>query len=223
MTAVLAGGLAVGAAPARAHPPLVATDDAAVLARGDCELEAGHEALRASGLRGRVQTLGVGCGVGAGTQAGLAWSRARGAIDAGDSLDLAGKTALAQAGQTALALGWGLGWQRPQAGALRQESAALTLLATRPLGRALTLQLNAGAAHARGERVRATWAAAAEVATGAGFDLTVETYGAHGSAPGQALGLRWPLSERLQAHAALARQGGAEAQRVLAVGVVLGF
>lgn len=220
--AVLAGALVL-AAPASAHPPLVATDDAAVLARGDCELEAGHEWLRESGLRGRAQTLGLGCGVGAATQAGLAWTRARGALEASDGLDLAGKTALGQSGATALALGWGLGWQRPAAGSLRQQSAALALLATRPLGSALTLHLNAGAAQERGDRTRATWALAAEAATGFGVDLTVETFGERGRRPGQALGLRWPLGERLQAHAALARQSGADAAWALSAGFVLGF
>ncbi len=219
----LAGMLCALAPLASAHPPLVATDDAAVLARGDCELEGGFERLRESGLRGRAQSLGVACGVGAATQAGLAWSRRRGAAGDSDALDLAGKTALAQAGQTALALGWGLGGERTAAGSLRQHSATLALLATRPLGTALTLHVNPGVAHARGDGLRATWALAANLATGLGVDLTVETFGAQGSAPGQALGLRWPLGERLQVHAALARQSGAGDAPALSAGFVLGF
>jgi len=216
-------GLLALSSPAWAHPPLVATDDAAVLARGECELDGGFGRVRESGLRGRAQGLGVGCGVGAATQAALAWSRQRGSVHAGDALDLVGKTGLAQHGELALSLGWGLGWQRAGSGALRQQTASLALLASRPLAGPLTLHANVGVAHARGDGARATWALATELATGLGVDLTAEVFGQDGRRPGQALGLRWPLNERLRVHAALARSSGTGDAPALSAGFVLGF
>lgn len=155
--ATIACGLLLNALAALAARPLQ-TDDAGVIERGGCEVEAVALRHAADGERATENSLQLGCGVGWQSQLALGWAttRSEGARESG--LSVSGKTGLWRAGDdpdgeaAALALSWEFLEARMPTGSWRHVGTGLNLLASVPLPDDVTLHANLG--HARNELTR---------------------------------------------------------------------
>jgi hypothetical protein len=230
----LAAALCAGALqclPALAARPLQ-TDDAGVIERGDCEVEAAWTRQRlAPGLRSNEASLQLGCGVGWGSQIdiGLASTRSAGTRETG--LAVGGKTGLWRgAGEdgAALALGWEIVGSRASQGSLQHAATGLTLIGSLPLADTLTLHANLG--HARDEtdhRRSTTWGLALEHAglgLAARWVPVAEVYGDDRERPWWNLGLRYSVvAEKLVIDMAYGRQFGSARPSTLTVGFTATF
>jgi hypothetical protein len=214
--------LLVGAAQA-ARP--LATDDASVLERGECELEAvvGRERAEGASVQGRA--LQIGCGIGrhaqlslAGERAGADGQRERGAV-------LAAKTAWATGDHSGWGLSAGIAWARPSGEGTRHAASAVSLLHTRGLGDSVILHANLG--HSRDEqqgRGSTAWGVALEHAGWAGMAPMAELIGDDREAPAWNLGLRWSvLPESLTLDLAYGRRIVGGRPSSLSVGATLAF
>ena len=214
------------AASAQAGRPL-ATEDADVLEPGQCEWESFAARTRADGEAGvRGWTTQFGCGLGARTQAALAYSRARSDGATAEGLLLGGKTQLLarQDDATGWTLAWGLAAAKPPGGSFEHDTTYLNLVATRALGEGLTGHANLGWLRSQSAHASSTtWNLAAEQAVGAGVDLMGELYGDDRSETWLGLGARWTPSEHLSLNASWARQGGAASARLWTLGVKFSF
>ncbi len=168
-------------APALAGRPF-ATEDAGVLAAGECELEA--FVLRASGRDAPIARGGAlqpNCGIGWQTQLGIAAGRTEAAGEAITSLALAGKTALRELTetQTGFALAYGVVGARLPGHGFKHDSTALAGVVSAPLDKALVLHANLGWLRTQADRLNTTaWALALE-RTGLfeRLDVGAEVYG----------------------------------------------
>lgn len=197
--------VALGAAmlgPALAGHPLQ-TEDAGVLERGDCELEAVAERVSSSSPTQHEQAVVVGCGVGARSQLALEAGRAREDGFTGRALALGGKTRLWRGGEDetapTLTLAWALGWDRADGGGWQQGTRAAALVVSAPLSERWIGHANLGHErdHAAGQGLTA-WALALEHV---GLDLAglrwapmAELTGDDRGAPAWGLALRLTLS-----------------------------
>lgn len=216
---------AAAATTAHAGRPLV-TDDAGVLDRGTCEVEGVAERAWAGGDRATARTLEVGCGIGWRTQLGLAGGRAKAGGVRTDLATLSGKTALAGAEATGLtSLGYGVDATRARGGSWQHAASSLTLIHSRPLGRAASLHLNLG--HARDEpsdRRATTWGAGIEHAGYGTLAPMAELYGDDREAPHWNVGLRWTLAaDRVWLDASYGRQIGPGRARLATLGFKVEF
>lgn len=181
-------------AAAQAGAPM-ATEDADLLGRGECESETVAGRVHGEGSGARGQSTWLGCGGRLGGQAGLAWQRSR--ADAGgvsDGLVLAGKLALrARSRQdSGLSLAWELAGLREPGRSQRLDSGKLLLVATRDLGGQGLLHLNLGAVRSRSSgRTLGLWALAAEWTPGGKVDALAELTGQQQGRPQLGLGLRF--------------------------------
>ncbi len=187
------------AAPVHAGLPLH-TDDAGVLAAGNCELEATAMRLSATDARTTDTSLQLGCGVGWHSAITLARASDHGA-DA-PVWTLGGKSSLWQGDgppehAAALSLAWTLQQARLPGSGWRHAGTGLNLIASVPLAGSLTLHANLG--HARDEPARqgtTTWGLAIEQ-TGPGgaprWAPMAEVYGDDRQRPWWNLGLRVAL------------------------------
>lgn len=180
---------------ARAGAPM-ATEDADVLARGECEWESTAQRDTVAGLSGHTLATKAGCGVFEGTQAALGVSRARFEGARATGLGLSGKTALIARpeGGFGLTLAWGFGWAKAEGEGLRYAATSAALVATQGVG-ALTLHANFGLTKPRGEDTLRNWALGAEYALSEHTDLLAETYGVEHGKPLWGLGLRVKTSK----------------------------
>lgn len=229
-----ASALALALGSAHAGRPLQ-TDDAGVLDRGACEVEAAAERVRLEGERARGTSLALGCGAGSGVQLGLGVSRvsAGGARETG--AEFGGKWALWRGSGAedapALALGWGVAGARDAAGTWRHVATDLVLLASVPLQSGWTLHANLG--HARDEtqpgQRSTTWGLALEHAGwalpgGVGVAPMAEVFGDDRERPWWNVGLRLTLlPDRLWADVAVARQQQSGGARAVGLGLKLAF
>lgn len=232
----LAAGLCAAAlqgAPAQAARPLQ-TDDAGVLAQGDCEVEAAWARQRqAPGEGGRETSVQLGCGVGWQSQVDFGLARLRGASHESGAA-LGGKTGLWQAQATgedgggALALGWGLSAAKAQGGAWRHAGSSLTLIGSLPVTGPLTLHANLGHERDEIENQRATtWGLALEHA-GLGADArwvpVAEVYGDDRSRARWNLGLRHNVEvEKFVLDLAFGRPFGRHRPSLLTLGLTASF
>jgi hypothetical protein len=210
--------------PAQAARPLN-TDDAGVLDRGACELEAARTREKAEGMRAAGTEVQLGCGIGAGTQValGLARSRADGQRERG--LALSAKTSLVATDAAAWALAGALDWATAPGEGRRHVASALSLVHTRALGTVATLHLNLG--HTRDEqagRAATAWGVALEHAGLGPVAPVAEVFGDDRQAPSWNLGLRWTvLPDRLVLDAAVGRQIISGRPRAMSLGATLSF
>jgi hypothetical protein len=177
----------------------MATEDADVLARGECEWESAVERLRVRGAP-TVKAWGtkVGCGWFEGHQAALGYSRASAEGMHEDSLSLGGKSALRERpeGGWGLTLAWELSTLKGSGGSHRFDGSMLALVATQSFAGKGLLHLNLGTARSRlAKESTQFWALGAEWALNDALDLLAETYGARHEKPQFGLGLRWNPSE----------------------------
>lgn len=188
---ILAATVALTSSACWAGRPL-ATEDAGVLGKGQCEFEsfAGRQVHSKMSL-GSAQ---VGCGIGLGTQFALGASREV-SPDAGmNYVRLNGKTALRDLteDQAGFALAYTLSSNREKSDYLQYVSAEVKGAMTLPHGNWL-LHVNAGLLHIHsGHDERVVWAVAAErLAAIASVDLMGEIYGDNQSSPWVQIAGRW--------------------------------
>ena len=224
LLAALAAFVLCGAAQA-ARP--LATEDADVLERGQCEVEGVIAQSRPSGEPStRGWTAQGACGVGANTQIALAYNRSR--TDDADfsALLFGGKTAiLAREGDgLGVSLAWGLVSAKAESGSMEHELSYLNAVATRELARGWTGHANLG--WLRSESARAsstTWNLALEHTLGNGVDLMGEVYGDDRAKPWIGVGARWAVSDKLSLNASWATQRETPRVNAWSIGFKLAF
>lgn len=214
----------LAATASQAARPLV-TDDAGVLAHGDCELEAVASRDRADGLRVQGYSLQIGCGAGAHTQVALAVGRAKDADLRVRGTALSAKFALMPGDEAGWALSGSLQWTAVSDQRSRHSASALNLVHTRNLGESFLLHANLG--HARDERAdtaTTTWGAALEHAGWGPVALMGELHGDDRSPPWWNLGARWvAVPNRLVLDVAYGRQITGGRPAAVSVGIKLAF
>ena len=214
------------AGPSWAERPL-ATEDADVLDRGECEWESYAARESVSGApSARTLSTQIGCGVGAMPQAALAYGRSRFDGETTPGWALVGKTALLprEGGGLGLTLAWGLGWQRMPGSSWRHEDSALNLVATRTFADRFTAHANLGWSRSESERRNTTtWNTALEWSATDRLDLMGEVYGDDRARPWLGVGARYAISERLTVDASWTVQNNTPRPKLLTVGVKVGF
>lgn len=218
--------LAASCGLAHAGRPL-ATEDADVLARGDCEWESFVAHARASGdAADRGLTTQLGCGLGASTQAALGATRSRYAGETTSGVFLVGKTALRprEGDAPGVTLAWGLGAERPPGDSMKHESSFLNLVASQAFAPQWTGHANLGWLHGRSASASTTtWNLAAERAMGGGLDLMGEVYGDDRSRPWLGVGARWQVGESVSLNASWAVQRETPRVKLWSVGFKFAF
>lgn len=218
--------------PAQAGSPLQ-TDDAGVLAAGECELEGTALRRSTAGERSTETSLQAGCGFGWNSQfaVALATARSQGVRESG--LALGGKTGLWQgAGRddeaAALALAWQVAGAKIPGESWRHAESGLNLIASLPVAADLTLHANLG--HARSELDRqdtTTWGLGIEHA---GFGAAqrwapmAEVFGDDRERPSWNLGLRYAaVPDKVFVVVSYGRQFTSERPSVLKLGFKAAF
>lgn len=218
-------------APAHAARPF-ATEDAGALAAAACELEPVLENEQARGEpRVRTTTLQGACGVGAGTQLGLAVQSSRAGDTRARGLGLSGKTQLVEgaAGQASWALAYGGDWQRDAQNKADGKGYTLSglqamVVALLPVGGWGTLHANLGWQQQRPEKISTnSWALALEKAITDELDAGVETYGDNREATWWGLGLRWTPTPGVSFNVAASRQTGGPRAKAFSLGGKIDF
>lgn len=229
---ILAAAVAalITALPAHAGRPLQ-TEDAGVIAHGDCEVEGVAARVSLAGQHGTGRSLQLGCGIGADTQLALAAARASAAGESVNGWALGGKTALWRgAGDEApaFALAYGAAWERAAGQGLRHSASVVSAVYSMPLAQG-TLHANLGVEHDEAARDTATvWHLAYEHA---GFDVggirlapMGELFGARGESAWWNLALRATLvPDRFFVDASIGRQLGDGRPRLVTLGFKFAF
>jgi hypothetical protein len=211
---------------AMAGRPL-ATEDAGVLGKSECELES-FAARNRSADSDTAATLStqIGCGFGFGSQLQLAIARQSAADERTHTLTLGGKTQLIDRPDDGLALtlAWGIVSLRPAGGSFKHETTGLNLALSQQLSSSLTGHANLGAVRTQNPKQSSmTWNLALEYAVVAGLDLMAETYGQEREKPWAGVAARYAIRERVFVDASLAQQAGPSKAKLLTVGARLGF
>ena len=231
---LVAGACAAALLLAAAHAgsPLQ-TDDAGVLAQGDCELEGTALRQSAAGERATETSLQAGYGFGWNSQLALAvaTTRSQGVRERG--LALGGKTTLWQGEGhedevAALALAWQVVGASLPGESWRHAGSGLNLIASVPVAAALTLHANLGHARAELDRQDATtWGLAVEhTGFGAGqrWAPMAEIFGDDRERPWWNLGLRYTaVPEKVFIVFSYGRQFTSERPSVLKLGFKAAF
>jgi hypothetical protein len=218
--------LAAAAGSAQAGRPL-ATEDADVLERGECELEGFAARQTVTGAAATDGTaLQAGCGIGWNSQAALGYARERSGGASTSAWSLSGKTAIVERaeGSTGITLAWGLGTLREPGGSMKHESSFLTLVATREWAGGWLTHANLG--WTRSESASAsstTWNLAVEKPVGGGVDLMAEVYGDDREKPWLGTGVRWSVTERFSVNASWSVQNESPRPKLWTLGFKLAF
>ena len=213
------------AGTAHAGRPLQ-SEDAGVLARGDCEIEGAALRARDAGVSARETTLQLGCGVGASTQLAVAFGHAKAASASARGIELNGKTQLWHGqNEAALALAYALASVKVSGSSWQHAATELNLAYSRPLGNALTLHANLG--HARDEVAKqrsTTWSLAVEHAGFGAVAPMAELFGDDRSAAWWNAGLRFTaVPERFFIDASYGRQITSGSPTLWSLGFKLAF
>lgn len=212
--------------PAIAGRPL-ATEDADVLERGECEAEGFVARQTATGTAASEGiALQAGCGIGWNSQAALGYARDRSAGASTSAWGLSGKTAIVERadGSTGITLAWGLGTLREPGGSMKHESSFLALVATREWAGGWLTHANLG--WTRSESASAnttTWNLAVEKPVGNGVDLMAEVYGDDREKPWLGTGVRWSVTERFSVNASWSVQNTSPRPKLWTLGFKLAF
>ncbi|MBE0547216.1 MAG: hypothetical protein IH627_06030 [Rubrivivax sp.] len=221
--------MAVAAAvDADAGRPLV-TEDAGVLAAGECEVESYASRFKSRG-EPKVSggSLQFGCGVGLGTQVALAATAERSAGLTDRGVALVGKTALnaPQDGAAAYALAWGLVATRARGASYKHEDSFINGALTWPLNDALKLHANLGWSRSQSARQSSTgWALAVEHETTSAWSLLAETFASdRDRSPWVQLAARWTVvPERLFLDGSWGLQTSGQRPRQITLGLKAAF
>ena len=200
---------------AHADRPL-ATEDAEVENRGECELESHVGRRWSEGQRSRERELELDCGVGWRSELGLSLSHSHEGAERHTLAGLQGKTRLS-GDEDGDGLQLSLSWM------LQRDERALLGVLSQPLAPHWTLHANLG--HRRSEGRGATaWALALEHQGASGLDVMGEVFADdRDRKPWLQLGVRWALQpSRLFMDASWGRQTGT-GDRALTLGLKLAF
>ncbi len=217
--------VALIAGPAFAARPLV-TEDAGVLARGECEFEGFASRASASSHAAQLQ---LSCGIGARTQvqgSAAAWTSDG---DRGTLVGASGKTFLRELTdeQAGVTLAYSFIGSKPADGGWRYDTTVLMGVVSVPLRTDLLLHANLGASRSRpDDRTTALWAGALEFLQVAGsrFDLMAECFGTQRDPLWLNAGIRYTLvPDRFTLNASLGAQGGSERAKLATLGFKLNF
>lgn len=200
------------------------TEDAGVLDRGACELEAYGDRLAFGAVsKQRGVWVQVNCGVGGGTQLGVGGGRARGdTVLVGAAVG--GKTSLysRQDDGPKVALAYSVAGNRATGARWKQDGALISLVATVPSGVNDHWHANIAWVQNTAERQSSTaWALAWERSLSDAFDVGVETFGSDRAAHWLGLGARWRATERLSFDTSYAVQRGGPRSRQVTLGLKL--
>jgi hypothetical protein len=211
---------------AHAGRPL-ATEDAAVLKRGDCEWEsfAAHATERQSSAVNTVSTQ-LGCGVGVNTHVALAVQRESSDGQHANALVLSGKTSIVERedGVPGLTLAWGAAAVKPPGDVMKHERTVLSLVLSQELAQDLTGHANLGWVRRQSTlRSAIGWNLAAEYALGGGVDVMAECYGERHDKPWLGAGVRFAATDGLNFDASYTVQSGAANAKLWTVGAKLAF
>lgn len=216
---------ASGLGSAWAGRPFV-TEDAGVIARGNCELEASYAHLfaTADSPRGRNRTLQVACGVGGRTQLTLAGRLTHEDDERLQGVAIVGKTRLHPVadddGVPQWAVAWTLDGGKTRTRSFGRGGHAATLVYTRPFGAAASIHANLGwSRDTTADRSSTTWGLAYERKLRESFDAGVEVFGDDREPAFAAAVMRWTVIDGLMLDAALARQVSHPRGKVLTMGL----
>lgn len=198
----MAAGLIGMAAPGMclAGQPL-ATEDADILDRSDCEWEGifdRHTAHRSPSENGWETQLS--CGIGLSTQVALAYGEAHGGGLRSRGVTLLGKTGLIERKDDSIGLtvAWSIGGIKDSHQDFKYDHTQVYLVATQEVIKDVTWHANLGwIRHQDEHRNAVTWNLAGEYALGHGVDLVGEFYGEGHSKPWWGVGTRWQATESL--------------------------
>lgn len=216
--------LLLGAVQAQAGRPFI-TEDAGLLASGDCEWEtvAARSRIPQATPPGRSSSLGtqIGCGLGRGMQLALQAASERTDGERSRSLGVAGKLGLLDGGDDGpnLTLAWGSSWTRGAGAGTSWDGLSALLVYSMSLPGGSSLHANLGRQYSRPDRRSTTlWAAAVETPLGQDLDIGAELFGVGSQRPGVGIGLRWRPADRWTLDASLARSGGTPRERLITLG-----
>jgi opacity protein-like surface antigen len=211
---------------AHAGRPL-ATEDAGVLERGECEWESfAARAKESQGSAGKTLSTQLGCGIGANTQVAFAVQRESADGQHAHALVLGGKTSLVEGKDESpsLALAWGIHAVRPPGATMKHDGTALNLVLSHELAKALTGHANLGWVRSQStQRTAMTWNLAAEHALGHGVDVMAEYYGEQRDKPWVGVGVRLAVTDKLSFDASYSVQSGPAKTQLLTLGAKLAF
>jgi hypothetical protein len=211
---------------AHAGRPL-ATEDAGVLGKGECESES-FAARNTAADSDAATTLStqIGCGFGFGSQLQLAVARRSAADERTHTLTLGGKTQVIDRPDDGLGLtlAWGIVSLRPAGGSFKRYTTGLNLALSQQLSSSLTGHANLGGVRTQNPRQSSvTWNLALEYALAAGLDLMAEAYGQERDKPWAGVAVRYAVKERVFVDASVAQQSGTSKAKLLTLGARLGF
>jgi hypothetical protein len=218
--------MALTATAAQAARPLV-TEDAGVLARGDCEWESVGARLQSEpGATAHAWSTQVACGAGGQTQLAVGFGHTRSRESHDQALSIAGKSGLVAGGDegASIAIAYGLNLLRTAISNFRLDAAALNLALTQPLAGKLVAHANLGWLHTVDDHRNATtWNVALEHPLADRVDIGGEVYGDDHASPILGLGLRWTITPQIGLNASFARQSREDHARLLTVGAKWAF
>ena len=212
---------------AHAGRPL-ATEDAGVLAKGECEWESFAARARDSGASAHAWATQLACGFMSEAQVALSFGQSRAGGSTDQSLSVNGKWGLLRGkdDEASVILAWGLVSAKSPGSGFKLGSLFLNGVLTKPLSEHWTGHLNLGWMQDRSStpRIKAlTWNLAAEYALGNGFEVMGEWYGAERSDAVLGAGLRWAASKAWSLNAGYAVQTAGARGKLLSVGAKLMF
>lgn len=225
-TLVLAVCLMLLSQPSWAARPFT-TEDAGVIAGGDCELETFGSHVRArpdpSERGGWAQ---LGCGIGFNTQLAVGAGRFKSGDESNTAAALIGKTALRPLTDDSfgITLAYALQGIKPAGGQLRHADSSVALVVSIPHARWIT-HANLGISRSRLEsKTAGTYALAIERLGEQGLDVGVEVFGKGGESPWIGTGARYAIMpEKLFVDLSFAVQSSDSHARQLTVGLKYSF
>ncbi len=210
---------------AHAGRPL-ATEDAGVLAAGECEWESMAGRQSSAEPVSRAWSTQIGCGIGAHTQLALGHGRSHSAGSHDQAFTLGGKTGLIDGGEAgpALTLAYGINLLRIADAGFQLDNEAVALVVSLPVTPGTSVHANLGWLRDRSDhRDSTSWNLALETRLSEHVDGGCEWYGDDHSRPWGGLGLRWSWTEHFSLNASLAARAGKGAERLVTVGAKLSF
>lgn len=216
--------------PASAARPL-ATDDAGVLSRGDCEAEGYGSRLNLPGVgRESTASMQLSCGLGSDAQIAAGYGHSTRSDDQNgnrhEALATAGKLRVVGGDDApaSFALSAGSVMGRTGSGRFQFDSIYATGVLSGELTERITGHVNVGSSHSRATHVNSTtWNLAIELALQKGLDVGAEWYGDDRSPAWLGFGVRYAATETLTFGASVAVQSDSLRQRLVSLGVTLGF
>jgi len=203
------------------------TEDAGVIAAGDCELETFGSHVRARRDPSERGGWGqVGCGIGFNTQLAVGAGRFRSGDESSTVAALIGKTALRPLADDSfgITLAYALEGIKPSGRQLRHAGSSAALVVSIPHGRTI-VHANLGIDRSRLEsKTAGTYALAIERLGERGVDVGVEVYGQGGESPWIGTGARYAIKpEKLFVDFSFAVQSGGSDARQLTAGLRYSF